>query len=218
MKMKLWNISVLAAGLSVIATAAMADPYTPMANQQPMTPQQFAAEANKGNQEEVSLAQLALDRSRNRDVINFAHHMIRDHSANDAKLVAIASTEGINLSTNYNYVGGWPYTNNTGVANYKGAPPAGAEALTTTPMSSTNGVSADYARLQGMSGAEFDRAYADEMVNDHRNDVQKFQTASQTLTDQRLKSYARDTLPKLQEHLRMAQDLAAKVGTATTTP
>jgi len=180
-----------------------------------MTPQQFAADANKGNQEEVNLAQLALEKSKNHDVINFAHHMIRDHSKSEAKLVAIANEEGINLTTNY-FVHGWPYTNNTGVANYKGAPPAGAEALTTSTISETNGISTDAARLQGLSDTEFDRAYASEMVNDHRNDVEKFQTASQTLTDPKLKNYAQDSLPTLQEHLRMANDLAAKVGAPTT--
>src|ERR1041385_503939 len=213
MKMKIWKTSVLAMGISIIAVSALADPYTPAQNQQPLTAQQFAAEANKGNQEEVNLGKLALEKSRNPDVINFAHHMIKDHSASNAKLIAIASSEGINLSTNdYYTVAGWPYTNNTGVANYKGAPPAGAEALTTSTISETNGISPDVARLQGLSGVEFDRAYASEMVSDHRNDVEKFQTASQTVSDPELKNYAKNTLPKLEEHLRMAQDLATKVG------
>lgn len=219
--MKTWNTSIiLTAGISVMAmamVAAAAEPYTYNSNaNQTLTAQQFAAEANKANQEEVALGKLALEKSRNPDVINFAHHMVRDHSKSDAKLVAIANQEGITLpQTNYFASAGWPYTNNAGVANYKGAAPAGAEALTTTPMAETNGISADAARLQGLSGAEFDRAYATEMVNDHQQDVQKFQTASQTVNDQRLRDYAQNTLPTLQEHLRMAQDLQNKVGAQT---
>ncbi|HEU6448063.1 MAG TPA: DUF4142 domain-containing protein [Verrucomicrobiae bacterium] len=211
---------MLTAGLSVMAMAALADAGMSRQNQYPnqtqshssLTAQKFAQEANKGNREEVSLAQLALQKSSNPAVKHFAHQMIRDHSQAETKLVAIANEEGYNLpDTNYFAEAGWPYTNNTGLANYKGAPPSGAEALTMMPMSETNGQPKDVAELENLSGSDFDRAYANEMVHDHQQDVQKFQVASQSLSDQKLKTYAQQCLPTLREHLRMAENMQNQV-------
>src|SRR2546429_4055644 len=71
---------------------------------------------------------------------------------------------------------------------------------------------ADMARLSKLSGAEFDRAYMKEMVNDHKKDVAEFQKESQSAKDADLKSWAGKTLPTLKEHLKMAQDDWSKVG------
>jgi putative membrane protein len=67
-------------------------------------------------------------------------------------------------------------------------------------------------RLSKMSGAEFDRAYAKEMVRDHNKDVKDFQRAAQKGRDADLKSWAGKTLPVLQEHQQQAQQMSASVG------
>src|SRR5947209_8592002 len=62
-------------------------------------------------------------------------------------------------------------------------------------------------KLQKANGAEFDREYTEAMVKDHRTDVKEFQDAAQSANDSDIKSFAQKTLPTLQEHLRMAEDM-----------
>jgi putative membrane protein len=67
------------------------------------------------------------------------------------------------------------------------------------------------ARLKQLSGAEFDRAYMTEMVNSHQKDVALMQNQAQNGNDQQLKSLAAEKLPALENHLKMAQDLAQRL-------
>ncbi len=66
-------------------------------------------------------------------------------------------------------------------------------------------------RLQKLSGADFDKAYMDHMLKDHKKDVREFQRTAQSGQDTDLKAFAANTLPVLQDHLKMAQDLDATV-------
>lgn len=54
--------------------------------------------------------------------------------------------------------------------------------------------------LSKKSGAEFDKAYVDEMVSDHDKDVKLFEKASTDAKDAELKSFAVKTLPVLKMH------------------
>jgi putative membrane protein len=65
--------------------------------------------------------------------------------------------------------------------------------------------------LQKLSGADFDKAYVSDMLRDHKKDVKEFEKASQDLSDPDLKAFAAKTLPTLQEHLSMVQNLEAQV-------
>jgi putative membrane protein len=62
-------------------------------------------------------------------------------------------------------------------------------------------------KLQGMSGADFDRAYSKMMLSDHKKDVSAFEKESTKGTDADLKAFATTALPTLREHLQMAQAL-----------
>lgn len=66
-------------------------------------------------------------------------------------------------------------------------------------------------KLSRMSGNQFDRAYMDDMVRDHKKDISDFQKEAKSGKDAELKRFAEDTLPVLQEHLKMAQDTQSKV-------
>ncbi len=74
---------------------------------------------------------------------------------------------------------------------------------------------ATYDRLSKMSGAAFDRAYAKDMVADHKTDVAAFQKEASSGKDDSLKGFASETLPTLQEHLKMAQEMMKTVGGGT---
>jgi putative membrane protein len=62
-------------------------------------------------------------------------------------------------------------------------------------------------KLSKLSGPEFDKAYAKDMVKDHEKDVSEFQAESQGGTDANVKQFASQTLPVLQQHLELAKDL-----------
>jgi putative membrane protein len=62
-------------------------------------------------------------------------------------------------------------------------------------------------RLAKMRGAEFDRAYMRDMVQDHEKTVKKFRQEATHGSDADLKSFAQNTLPVLEQHLKMAQDV-----------
>jgi putative membrane protein len=70
---------------------------------------------------------------------------------------------------------------------------------------------AEAARLSKMTGADFDRVYIGYMVKDHKADVAEFKKEAASGHGD-VKSFASETLPTLQEHLKMAQDLQSKVG------
>jgi len=55
--------------------------------------------------------------------------------------------------------------------------------------------------LSKKTGVDFDRAYINSMIADHKEDVQKFGDATNRLQDPDLKNYAIKTLPVLQKHL-----------------
>ena len=61
------------------------------------------------------------------------------------------------------------------------------------------------------SGPEFDRAYAKAMLKDHKKDVKEFKEAAKDLKDPDLKAFAEKTLPVLEDHLRMAEQLQTNV-------
>ena len=69
-------------------------------------------------------------------------------------------------------------------------------------------------RLSAVQGADFDRMYMQEMVNDHTKDVAEFERASQTATDPDVKAWATKTLPTLRDHLALARDVNSQVAQA----
>ena len=68
-----------------------------------------------------------------------------------------------------------------------------------------------YEHLQSLSGAEFDQAYMQHMVEDHNKAVAAFDKASTSAADADVKAWAGKTLPALQEHSAMAKDIAQRM-------
>ena len=71
-------------------------------------------------------------------------------------------------------------------------------------------------RLQGLSGAEFDRNYMSLMIRAHQRDVNNFQTQSQSANSAQVRTLAINSLPVLQQHLSLAQQVGAQVGADST--
>ena len=72
-------------------------------------------------------------------------------------------------------------------------------------------------KLEKATGAEFDKEYAAAMVKDHRKDVKEFKDAADDVKDPELKAFAQKTVGTLQEHLRLAEDMAKTVKADTST-
>jgi putative membrane protein len=67
---------------------------------------------------------------------------------------------------------------------------------------------ATHERLAKLSGDAFDRAYVHDMLMDHRKDVAEFTRESKGAKDPDVRQWAMKTLPTLQEHLKMIEELS----------
>ena len=66
-------------------------------------------------------------------------------------------------------------------------------------------------QLDTFRGANFDQGFVMQTIKDHQEAVAMFDSASKNVTDPDVKNFAARTLPSLQQHLAMAQDLETKV-------
>jgi|1186.fasta_scaffold444321_1 putative membrane protein len=64
-------------------------------------------------------------------------------------------------------------------------------------------------KMAKLSGDKFDKAFASEMVKDHKKDIADYKKAAKMQNDP-AGAYANDTLPTLEKHLETAQSLAKK--------
>ena len=66
-------------------------------------------------------------------------------------------------------------------------------------------------KLSKLSGPAFDKAYMDDMVEDHEKDVKEFEDAANSAMDPDVKFWASSTLPTLRDHLKMAKETQDKL-------
>jgi putative membrane protein len=66
----------------------------------------------------------------------------------------------------------------------------------------------DLDKLSKLQGADFDRAYVKSQLSAHKDAVALFGSESKSGKDADLKQFASSTLPTLQDHLQMAQQLS----------
>jgi putative membrane protein len=143
------------------------------------TPETFVNMAAQDGMAEVSLAKLALKKSSNSDVKQFAQKMQQDHEQAGEQLSSIAKSKGLTV-------------------------PKSLDAKHEAMMKS----------LSAKSGAAFDSAYAEHMAKDHTKAVALFQGASKS-SDPELAAFAQKTLPTLEEHKQLADNLLESVSTRT---
>jgi putative membrane protein len=95
------------------------------------------------------------------------------------------------------------------VADHRAAKQAMADAASAMGVTPTDEPSpealAEYTKLNGMSGASFDREFARYMVSDHEKDIKEFE--AQASSGDKTSSIAQQQLPTLRKHLAMARAL-----------
>ena len=161
---------------------------------------------NPGLTTESMAAIVAQSRASDSNVKTFAQRMLTDHGKANQELMSLAKSKGVALP---------PPRPTTSTANRKEPGAATATGTTggaTSGTSGTSGVAASGSdRLSGLKGAEFDRAYMSQMVEDHEADVEAFQEQADNAADAELKAFAAKTLPTLKKHLEQIKAIQAKL-------
>ncbi len=93
-----------------------------------------------------------------------------------------------------------------GQANQKATSVAGSMGVT-PPSEPNKKQKAVYDKLSKLSADKFDRAFAREMVKDHKKDIRAFEKEAKR-KNSAAAAFANETLPTLKKHLDMAQSLA----------
>lgn len=172
----------------------------------------FADQLSLFNQKQISLAQLALEKSTNPEVRTFAQELIRDHQKSQDDLEELAESKAItlatvNLSTEEQAVGG---------AGLEGAS-KGVEKGKEKYNKKFDEQEAAFRELrdsmQGLSGHEFDKAFIGQ--------VKEAQEDGEKLIDKGLKDYRGDTSlalflsrtsPIVNSHQQRAEALKGLIG------
>ena len=132
--------------------------------------QAFVTKAAEGGMFEIQSSQLALKKSQDKDVRDFAQRMIDDHGKADDRLKSLAKNERVPSSLD----------------------PEHQQMLS---------------RLAGENGSSFVDQYKQMQVSAHHQAIDAFQAYAKTGQDPALRDFAQQTLPTLNEHLQMAQQI-----------
>ena len=128
----------------------------------------FAKMAAQGGIFEVKSSQIALQKTHNKQVMNVARRMIKDHSAANAELKTVAQDNNMTLPTE------------------------------TDPMHK-----AVIAKLSGLSGAAFDKAYMASQEKAHTQTVELLEKEISMGKNAGLTAFASKNLPNIEDHTRM---------------
>jgi putative membrane protein len=136
----------------------------------------FAVSATESSIMEVETGRIALQKTANPDIKEFAQRMIDEHTKTTDELKKMAATKKIELPV---------YINQDNQDKIKD--------------------------LSNKSEVDFDNSYIDLMVNNHQNDLELFQKASDDLEDPELKTFAKNQTQTLASHLDMARRIQDKI-------
>jgi len=67
-------------------------------------------------------------------------------------------------------------------------------------------------KMKAASGADFDKMFASDMLEDHKKDVAEAKAARESTSDAKLKALLGSTIPVLEKHREIAQKLVDKLG------
>lgn len=137
----------------------------------------FAKTAAQGGIFEVKSSQIALQKSRNPQVLNVAKRMVKEHSAANAELKTVAQDNKMSLPTD------------------------------TDPMHK-----AAIAKMSGLSGTAFDKAYIGSQEKAHTDTVGLFGKEIATGTNVGLTAFASKNLPEIEDHTKMIYQVGSNLG------
>ena len=156
---------------STVNTAEMQQPTGDPAAA--MADKLFLKKAIAGSMAEIQVAKLALTKSSNDQVKQFAQKMIDDHGKLLDASKSVATKDGVEV-----------------------------------PSGPSKKDQAIYAKLNALSGADFDKAYVKDMVKDHKSDDNDFKTEESNATMPDVKMLATRGEPIIANHLQMIEQLS----------
>ncbi|HYV66774.1 MAG TPA: DUF4142 domain-containing protein [Myxococcales bacterium] len=173
---------LLAAALALIPAFARADDM----HSKKLNDSQVLQKLHHINQEEINAGQLAQQKGSSSDVKQFGAMLVQDHTKGDQDVTALASKMNVDLNA---------------MAKMHDEHHAKKE-MKQNKME----------QLQTMTGKEFDRAFAQMMVNGHREAIEMVKDSRSTVQNQEVKSMLGQLLPTLQKHEDKANDILNKAG------
>lgn len=169
--MGLMSVAVLMVAAMASAAIGQDSMMNPKMASVPSMDKKFIMTAAVGGMSEIEMARLALQKSSNDSVKQYAQKMIDDHTIAGDELKQLASMKGVSL-------------------------PMDADARQLAMM----------AKMQRMSGMEFDMLYVKEAgVKAHQDMEKLFMKESMSGKDMDAKAFAAKTLPVVRMHLQMAR-------------
>ena len=78
----------------------------------------------------------------------------------------------------------------------------------TLPDSVSDDTRKEIDKLKMKKGKDFDKAYVDMMLDDHKKDIAEFQKCASDCSDSTIKAFASNTLPTLEKHLDSIEVIA----------
>jgi len=180
------TFAAAALALSTVAVAQNAKP-DPGSTASQVAPDAFVRQALQSGEKEQSLAELAVSKSKNASVTEFARMIADDHRrVNEQLRLALQQGAGPDRKATDK--------------SQPGSPPAVAPGAAPTG-------SPEHKKLEGLTGAAFDKAFTEIMVEGHTKSVALYEDAAQSLPAGAAKKLAEDTLPKIKQHLEQAKSL-----------
>jgi putative membrane protein len=172
--------------LVLLSALAISPAYAQEAKSAPPSDPQIADIAVTAHQIDIDRGKLALSKTKNAEVKQFAQQMVDDHGAGLKEAVALATRLGVQPETN------------------------------PTSESLKDGARKTAARLKKHSGAAFDKDYIDTEVAYHQAVIDAVNgLLIPNAQNNDLKQLLTDTVPTLEGHLQHARNVQAQLGAKT---
>lgn len=220
----------LAAGL-VAAVTAVSAAQAPRTAAAPGADAEFVQKAAAAGKMEVEQGKLAASKASNAQVKAYGQLLVRDHTAANQELMAIAKRKNIPIAGHPGAMrdgraGGSADTTTTetkagakrtSVSGTTGTTGASGGVVTTGERDRQTATGSGHAAEPWLSatGAAFDRGFVDAQVKAHQEAIALFEQQAKSGSDGDLKAFAQKHLPGLRTHLKRAQDLQGKLSTST---
>ena len=148
--------------------------------------QKILSDLHHANQMEIVMGQMAKDKGASEQVRSYGDRLVKDHQDADQKVQQLAKKDGITLVA--------PST--TGVFDRIAA---SREKDTMSELSKK-------------TGTDFDKAFTDAMVSDHKRDINSLESDRNSIKQSDIRDLIASLLPTLQQHLDQAQQIQQRNG------
>ncbi len=165
--------------LGVFAAASLVGATTSAEDQ--LKSQEVLSDLHHANQVEIQMGKLAKEKGSSENVRQYGERLMKDHQEADREIQTLAEKNGITLVA-----------------------PLTLSVLDRVAASREERIMTDLARK---GGKDFDKAFAEAMVDDHERDIDKLKDAQKSLVQPDVKDLVAKLLPTLEQHLQTAKDI-----------